>query len=213
MALDDAGAAPEGPTWRFAIAWELFLRASSPKAVGTLFRRFAKAVGRPTALLRSERYWLDEARVRAVAWTPLDATDIQAAVFETLLLADGVADRWRVGTPSRCGARYWRFAGEAGRSRRIVGIEMATFELRNYGYPDEPDTTGAPLPRFRIGDVVRVSRPAPEREAVAEFEGTVSGYAVGDPWSYGVYLDRLQETWSFNEHELEGTGRRDPDVL
>jgi hypothetical protein len=67
-------------------------------------------------------------------------------------------------------------------------------------------------PRFRSGEVVRVAQ-MPEAVGdepdVRGMEGTVSSFSPcedGQAWSIGVWLDELEEVWSFDERQLESAG-------
>jgi hypothetical protein len=67
-------------------------------------------------------------------------------------------------------------------------------------------------PQFRSGEVVRVVRmpdTIEDENDVRGMEGTVSGFSPredGKAWSIAVWVDELEEVWSFDEKELESAG-------
>ena len=107
--------------------WTLFLRAKRMDKVRRHISILERHFGRPVTLLRAERYWKDPELFDVHFTTPLHARNAAEAVFDSLLVASGLLNEWRVSGLTLYDDGRCDFTAMS--SDKTRGYELIYFEL------------------------------------------------------------------------------------
>jgi hypothetical protein len=110
--------------------WRVFLKVNKRDKALKIISKIEQTLGHKIDLGTCERYWKDETLYEVDFTIPLNCSNIEQAVFKSLILANKINREWHVIGPYETQTNIWHFEGICSKPN-FVGMNWANFIIEN----------------------------------------------------------------------------------